>query len=74
MIGGATFNIAAQLYQSSAMAAMGGQNDVVTLFTLDPVLAGLPACFVILIVGTLIETSRQTPEYLRSLAASAMKG
>ena len=43
---------------------MGGQNDVVTLFTLDPVLAGLPACFVVLIVGVLLETRGQTREYL----------
>ena len=64
MICGAAFNIAAQAYQSSAFAAMGGQNDVVTLFTLDPVLAGLPACFVVLIVGVLLETRGQTREYL----------
>ena len=64
MICGAAFNIAAQAYQSSAFAAMGGQNDVVTLFTLDPVLAGLPACFVVLIVGVLLETRGQTWEYL----------
>ena len=29
-----------------------------------PVLAGLPACFVVLIVGVLLETRGQTREYL----------
>ena len=61
MIGGAAFNIAAQVYQSSAFAAMGGQNDVVTLFTLDPVLAGLPACFIILISFCISSSVRVCP-------------
>lgn len=65
MLCGAAFNIAAQLLQSSsAMGALSGQNDVVALFTLDPVLAGLPACFIVLIFGVLLETRNQTREYL----------
>lgn len=64
MLAGAAASIGAQVYQASAFAAMGGQNDVVTLFSLDPVLVGLPFCFAVLIIGTFIETSRQTPELL----------
>lgn len=73
MLAGAAASIGAQIYQASAFAAMSGQNDVVTLFSLDPVLVGLPFCFTVLIIGTLIETGRQTPELLKEYAVKAGK-
>lgn len=64
MIAGAAASIGAQIFQASAFAAMSGQNNVVTLFKLDPVLVGLPFCFTVLIIGVLLETKNQTPGLL----------
>ena len=68
MIAGAASSITAQVYQASAAAAAAGEGGVVFLWSLDPVLAGLPVCFLVLIVGVLIETKNQTHEYLMSRA------
>lgn len=64
MLGGAVSCVGAQMYQTAQAAGAAVQGAVVLLWSLDPVLAGLPVCFVILIAGVWIETSRQTPEYL----------
>ena len=33
-------------------------------WSMDPILAGLPICLGVLIIGVFVETARQTPEYL----------
>ena len=62
MLGGAGACIAQTILASTTAEA----GAVVVMWSLDPILAGLPVCFAILIIGTLIETSRQTPEILRA--------
>ncbi|MDR3281142.1 MAG: sodium:solute symporter family protein [Synergistaceae bacterium] len=64
MVGGAVSCVGAQLYQAAHAAGSAAQGAVVLLWTLDPILAGLPICLIILIAGVWLETSRQTPEYL----------
>ena len=64
MIGGAAACIITQTYQASAAVAAAETGAVILRWTLDPILTGLPVCFAILIIGTLIE-SRHSPETLR---------
>jgi hypothetical protein len=69
MLGGAISCVGAQFYQASQAAGSAAQGAVVLLWSLDPILAGLPICLIVLIAGVLLETSRQTPEYLAEHAA-----
>ncbi len=68
MIAGAFSCVGAQLYQGSLAASSVEPGGVALLWTLDPVLAGLPACFIVLLVGMYFETKNQTPELLESYA------
>lgn len=65
MLGGAASCIGAQVYQASAAASTAAGGGVVLLWSLDPILAGLPVCFIVLLVGVWMETRNQTPELLR---------
>lgn len=71
MIGGSLACIMAELYQSSMATHAAEEGAVVLLWSLDPILTGLPVAFLILIAGTLIETGRQTPEMLSSYSVKA---
>jgi SSS family solute:Na+ symporter len=64
MLGGAVSCVGAQWHQAAQAAGSAVKGDVVLLWNLDPILAGLPICLAILIIGVLLETMRQTPEYL----------
>lgn len=64
MMGGAASCVGAQLYQAAQATGNAGAGAVVLLWTMDPVLAGLPACIVLLLLGVWLETARQTPELL----------
>lgn len=68
MLGGAASCVGAQFYQAARAASGAAQGAVVLLWSLDPILAGLPICLAILIVGVWLETVRQTPEYLAERA------
>lgn len=69
MLGGA----GACIFQTVMASTTAEAGATVVMWSLDPILAGLPVCFILLIVGTLIETGRQTPEQLRAHSAEAMK-
>lgn len=64
MLGGALSCVGAQLYQASQAAGNAAAGAVVLLWSMDPILAGLPICLGVLIIGVFVETARQTPEYL----------
>lgn len=64
MLGGACSCVWAQLYQAAQAAGKADAGAVVLLWTMDPVLAGLPVCIGLLVVGVWLETARQTPEFL----------
>lgn len=71
MIGGAGACIAAEIIQSAAATSAAEHGAVVLLWSLDPILVGLPVCFAFLIIGTWIETSRQTPAMLQAHTVAA---
>lgn len=72
MVGGAVSCVGAQIYQASAAAGGAAQGAVVLLWSLDPVLAGLPVCFIVLLAGVWLETRKQTPELLDAYAVKAV--
>lgn len=71
MIGGALTCIAAEVYQSRMATLAAGKGAVVLLWKLDPILTGLPVCFLILIAGTLLETRNQSQEMLDAHAVQS---
>lgn len=65
MLSGALSCIGAQIYQGAQATGTAGAGGVVLLWSLDPVLAGLPVCFIVLLIGVWLETRNQTPELLQ---------
>ncbi len=64
MIGGSLSCVAAEIYQSVTASSTAVAGSTVVLWSLDPILAGLPISFLILLAGTALETSNQTHEFL----------
>lgn len=71
MLGGAVSCVGAQLYQAAQAAGNAVQGAVVLLWSMDPILAGLPICLIVLIAGVWIESARQTPEFLAQHAVNS---
>lgn len=67
MIAGALANIAAQAFQTVSASA-ASEAGAAFIYSLDPVLVGLPVCFLVLIAGVYFETKNQTAELLQSCA------
>lgn len=71
MLGGALSCVGAQIYQASQAASSAGVGGVVLLWSLDPVLAGLPVCFIILLIGVSLEPRGQTADLLQRYSVKA---